>query len=338
MNTAKRVFFLLLALILVFSLAACGAAKSESAVTNDTASSGSAPQAIPEAEKGAADMGSNSYAGFGQGSDEAQQGENVVSLPESDKIVYTGYAQLETLEFDKTLEGLKQLISSCGGFVQTSSITGGDYASMYDGSASYRTADYTIRVPVAQFNTVTDSLKTLGNVVSSSMNADNITMQYMDTASRLEAYQTQETRLLELLSKASSVEDMLAIENSLSNVRYQIESLTSQIKNWDSQISYSTLTVSIREVALYSKDNSSSVSYGVQLKEAFTHSLYALGHFFKNLLKFLVAAFPTLVVLGLIALVVILIVRAANRKKAKKRAALDAQHPDETSPNDRQSQ
>ena len=103
MNTAKRVFFLLLALILVFSLAACGAAKSESAVTNDTASSGSAPQAIPEAEKGAADMGSNSYAGFGQGSDEAQQGENVVSLPESDKIVYTGCAQLETLEQGKSI-------------------------------------------------------------------------------------------------------------------------------------------------------------------------------------------------------------------------------------------
>lgn len=316
MKTNKKLLSLALALILILALAACGAA---SKTSTESVTSDMAAVPAPDAASGTSsfDMAGSQNKALTDTSGSATA-ESVTELPPADKIIYTGYVSLETLDFDKTMTALQQLITDCGGFVQSSNVTGGDYNSIYGGTAVSRTADYTIRIPVDKFESVTDSLKNLGNVVSSSTNADNITMQYTDTKSRLDAYQTEETRLLELLAKASTVEDMLAIETRLSDVRYNIESLTSQLKNWDSEVSYSTLTLSVREVALYSKDNSATVSYGEQIKQTFSHSLYALGSFFKDLLKFIVAIFPALVVLGVITVIVLLIVRAANKKKKSK--------------------
>ena len=303
---------LALALLLILTLAACS---SKTASSNDATGEYAVAEVPQTASDSANDIANTSKA--------AEMGTTLTTdiAPElsSAKKIYTGYADIETLDFEKTLTDLKKLINDCGGYVESSSETGGDYNSMYGGNTIYRTANYTIRIPVDKFDEVyNDGIKGLGNVVNNTSNSQDITLQYTDTESRLKTYRTEEERLLDMLSKATTVEDMLAIETRLSDVRYQIESLTSQIKVWDSQVSYSTLTLSIREVALYTKDNSSTVSYGEQLKQTFMHSLYALGHFFKGFLKFLVAAFPTLVLLGLIAVVVLLIVRASNKKRKAK--------------------
>ena len=311
MKTAKRVIPLFLTLILIFAFVACGAAKSSQA---DSATTNESVAVAPEnqsADKSFTDPASGTNA-------QAAEGESITEIPTTDKIIYSGNADIETLDFDKTIEDLLKMVSETGGFIQSSNVTGGNYDSMYSGKEIYRYAYYTIRIPADKFKSVTDGLKALGNVVSNSTNAENITMQYTDTESRLSACRTKETRLLELLSKATSMEDILAIENSLSDVRYEMENLTSQIKNWDSLINYSTMTISIHEVAIYSKENGSTISYGQQLKEAFVHSLYAIGHFFKGFFKFLVGAFPVLVVLAIIAVPVVIIVKSARKKKAIK--------------------
>lgn len=311
MKAKNKLLILTLALCLIFTLAACGAksmdAGSGSAASNDAA------YPAPEAAQAPRDMDSlvNTI--------DEEQRKATTFAPE--KIIYTGHAEIETLDFDQTMTDLQAMIEGCGGFIQSSNVSGGDYRTLYGGGSAYRRADYSIRVPVESFDTVQDSLSTLGNVVSRSTNADNITPMYTDTESRLATYRIQEERLLDLLGKATSVEDMITIENSLSEVRYNIESLTSQIKNWDSQINYSTLSLYITEVTLYSKDDASTVSYGEQLRQTFSHSLYAMGEFFKDLFKFLVGALPALVVLTVIAVPVVLIARAAQKKRKAVSAA-----------------
>ena len=315
MKTKTRLSALALVLILVLALAACGASK-----TSDTATAGTVPEPAPTTQYSLA-SGSDTVRTeeAADTADAAATNANGVSeMPASDKIIYSGSATIETMEFDKTIEALSKLVSDNGGFVESSSVTGNDYYSQQNNYESYRSAQYVFRIPVDKFKPLMDGLDTLGNVPYSSTNAENITMQYTDTASRLEAAQTKETRLLELLSKASSMEDILAIENSLSDVRYEIESLTSQVRNWDSLISYSTLSITVSEVALYTEDGTGTLSYGQQLSEAFTRSIKAVGRFFKGFFKFLVAAFPVLVVLAVIAVPVILIIRAANKKKKAK--------------------
>ncbi len=171
-------------------------------------------------------------------------------------------------------------------------------------------------------------LETLGNVPYSSSNADNITMQYHDTQARLTARRTEETRLLELMSMAKDVEEMLKIEGYLSDVRYEIESLESQIKNWDSLVSYSTLSLSIEEVRLYSDDEPATLSYGKQLSMTFSNSLKGIGHFFKALFKWFVGALPVLVLLAIIAVPTVILARRHTKKKKAKKAELKT--PDNT--------
>ncbi len=310
MKTKQKLLSLALALLLLVSFAACGASKTASDEMYTDQSVAAAPQ----------EAGNSASLADEQKTADLDTGTNgsTAELPPADKIVYSGSVTVETMEFDKTLESLSKMVSDCGGFIENSSVTGTDFNAQHSGYASYRTAQYTFRIPVDKFKSFTEGLSALGNVPYSSTNAENITMQYTDTASRLKVYETKETRLLELLSKATSMEDILSIENSLTDVQYQIESLTSQIRYWDSLISYSTLSVTVSEVSLYTDSSTSTLSYGQQIKETFVRSIKALGRFFKGFFKFLVGAFPVLVVLAVIAVPVILIIRAANKKRRAK--------------------
>ena len=324
MKTKRTLTALALVLLLVLSFAACGAkseAPAEDRASYDMAEAPAAPMEAETRTTAAEEIQEN---GFSTAKIAGGGGETGAPAPAPDeKIIYTGTARVETLEFDKTIEDLAKMLSDCGGYIQYSDITGADFNSLHSGYRVYRYASYQLRIPVESFKGFQEGLSALGNVPYSSTNADNITMQYRDTQSRLEARETEETRLLELLAKAETVEDIITIESRLSDVRYEIEILTSQIKSWDNQVSYSSLSLEIQEVALYTEDTPATLSYGEQLKEGFVRSLKSVGRFFKELLKFLVAALPVIVVLAVVAVIVILIVKSAKKKKADKAEGTD---------------
>lgn len=310
MKASKSLTILALVLVLVLAFSACG---------SKSASDSSAPMQTPQTEGYKSDYYEDINDDYGFSATTPGEGEEGLQQPSpSEKIIYSGYAEIETLEFDKTLENLEKMILGSGGFIQSSDIRGNDFNTSYYGGKSYRTANYSIRIPVDKFTAFTEGLSELGNIPYSSSSAENITMQYRDTAAKLEARQTEQTRLLELLSQANSVEEILLIESRLSEVRYDIESLTSQLKGWDDLVSYSTLELSISEVALYTESSTATLSYGTQLKEGFVRSLKGVGRFFQSFFKLFVISLPVLIVLAVIAVVVIVIVRAVQKKKTLK--------------------
>ena len=319
MKKTKRSLAALCALLLLLSLAACGAKSASKGSLNDvsgaTAEKSSVQNAVSgEKGGGTATSGSDPTASPGQ-----------ETLPSADKIIYSASVTIETRKFDDALTGLTKLVTDSGGFVENSSVSGASYDDT-GAQRGYRTAQYTVRIPAEKFSTVSDSLKALGNVTQTNTQAENITMQYTDTTSHLDALKTQEARLMELLAKAQSMDDILKIEDQLANVRYQIESLTSQLKNWDNDVSYSTLNVSLNEVAYYSKGNSNGAGYGRQLGEAFTNSLNGIGRFFKAFFKFLVGALPVLAIIAGAAWLIVWVRRRIKRKKAAKAAAEKDEH------------
>lgn len=325
MKKAKRTLALLCAALLLLSFAACG-----SKAASDTASSGRGAYAAGQSELSSTENASDSKEGgaTAASSTDLSTSPGQAVLPTADKIIYSGSVTIEARKFDEAVAGLTKLVSDGGGFIENSSVSGASYDNTGE-QRGYRSAQYTIRIPAEKFSAVSNSLKTLGNVTQTETQAENITMQYTDVQSHLDALKTQEARLLELLAKAQSMEDILKIEDQLSNVRYQIESLTSQLKNWDNEVSYSTLTVTIDEVAYYSKDGTNGTGYAKQLRESFVQSLYGVGRFFKAALKFLVGAVPVLVVLAGLAALVFWIVRKAKRKEAAKTPAPEKKAEDE---------
>ena len=308
----KKTLSLLLAVLLVFALCACGSADSASSAPSAAYDMVSTETAYP------AEAPEEDYGGFAvAGGTQLETGSGAAPEGSPEKLIYSASATVETTEFDRTIEKLSALVEQYGGFVESSSINGSNYYTQSRGYSSERYASYVIRVPSGKFSALMGSLSTLGNVPYSHTYTENITAQYYDTDARLTAYQTQEARLLEMMEAAETVEDLIAIEEKLTELRYQIESLQSTLKNWDRQVAYSTLDLEVQEVIEYTPE--SRMSYGQELMLALTNGLKRAGQFFKDLLLWFVGALPTLVILAVVLAVVIPLLKKCVRKRRAKK-------------------
>lgn len=303
----KKALSLLLAVLLVFALCACGSA--------DTASSAPAASYDMAFTEAAFPAEAEEYGGFAvTGGTQLESGSGAAPEGSPEKLIYSASATVETTEFDGTIEKLSALVEQYGGFVESSSVNGSNYYTQSRGYSSTRYASYVIRVPSDKFSALMGSLSTLGNVPYSHTYTENITAQYYDTDARLTAYQTQEARLLEMMDAAETVEDLIAIEEKLTELRYQIESLQSTLKNWDRQVAYSTLDLEVQEVIEYTPE--SRMSYGQELALALTNGLKRTGEFFKDLLLAIVGALPALVILAVVLAILIPVWK--KRRKARR--------------------
>ena len=238
----------------------------------------------------------------------------------AEKIIYTVYADIQTIDFDASIDGVYKMMATYGAFIESSSIGGREYYQAYYGKPTYRNASFVIRVPVDRLNTVVETLGDLGYVTSTSSNGQNITAQFYDMQSRLNAYKVQEERLLDLLAKADTVSDMIIIEQRLAEVRYSIESFESMLTNWQNQVDYSTLTLNIREVEKFQETTPIIRSYWQQLGDGIKTSTKRVGEFFKDLFKWIVVNLPIIIVVVVIAVIVLLLIRrSARRKKAQEK-------------------
>ncbi len=311
----KKLTAVLLALFMTLSLCACGgraaqSASGESGAYYSTASSAAAPVPAPmEAPAAMADMAyeeaayeqasglssSNSY------SPKAESAEPAAAEGEqTEKIIYSGDATVETTEFEKSIADLEAMIAQNGGFIESSSVNGSNYYDSARGYTSRRSASYTLRVPSDRFSAIMGSLSTIGNVPYTYTYTENVTAQYYDTQARLKAYEAQEERLIEMMELAETVEDIITIEDKLTDVRYRIDSLQSNLKNWDRRVAYSTLNITVREVQVYTPETVTKITYGERLRRAFTAAMENTGEFFKDLLVFLVSILPALVILAVL--------------------------------------
>ena len=230
--------------------------------------------------------------------------------------------EVEKNRYKVILEGEKlgALIEQYGGFIESSSVRG---VNIYNrGSYGRRSADYTVRIPSKNFSTLMNELPGIGNVPYTHTYTENITAQYYDAQARLTAYETQEQSLLAMLEKAETVEDIINIEDKLTDVRYNIDSVKSRLTNWDRQVSYSTVNLSVEEVVEYSPE--AKISYGERLWLSLKNGLQSVGDFFSDFLVWLVGALPALVILAVLIIVLLPLLRKWSRRSREKRAARKA--------------
>ena len=327
----RKCISLVLCLLMAFSLCACGSSNSAKSESSSAyyATPAEAPMPAPAAgngyyaaEEAAYDMAAyDGDSGFVTGSTAARK-ESGSETPEEnpEKIIYSADATVETTEFDQSIAELNAMLSECGGFVESSSVNGNNYYDSSRGNVSRRTASYTLRIPSANFGGMMDALSTLGNVPYTHMYTENVTAQYYDVQARMQALQAQEKRLVEMMEIAETVEDIITIEDKLTDVRYRIDSLQSSLNNWDRRVSYSTLNLTVKEVQVYTPETVVKITYGERLARAFVNSLKNAGEFFQDLLVFLVSALPTLVILAVLFFVCRPLLKKWHAKGKERRA------------------
>lgn len=300
----KKSVCLLLA-VLMLLLAGCG--------------SKSAPQAAGGAyytESAAMAEDSGSY------EMEAPAEAGTTPLPQNRKWIINMDISAETENLDEALKAVEAQISALGGYLENQSMTNGSLSSSYRS----RNVWMNVRIPAEKVDEFVHQVSGATNVVSSSRSVEDITLAYTDTEGRVNTLKTEEARLLELMEQAKDMDDLLKIEARLTEVRYQLERYTSQLRRYDNQVDYATITLSIREVQRYTPVE--KLSFWQRTAKGFRNSIEDLGDTLVSLLEWLIVDLPWLVFFGLIAWGAgTLIKKRMIRRKKKKAAQKEQENP-----------
>lgn len=237
-------------------------------------------------------------------------------LPENQKMVRKIWLDAETEDLTALLSNAEQRIAELGGYIESQNLQNG---SKYSGSRRYRYAELTVRIPADKLDSFVNQVAEASNIVSKRQTAENITLSYVATQSRITALETEQTRLLELLAKAESMSDILSIEKRLTEVRADLEEYSSQLRVFDNQVDYGTVYLNISEVVEFTATEEPETVWE-RIGAGFMESLKNLGDFFVELFVFLIVASPYLIPLGLVAAGIIFLVRR-NAKKQKNHPA-----------------
>lgn len=237
----------------------------------------------------------------------------------SRKLIRTKSITVETKNLDKSLEKVNTAIDTFGAYVEHSTLDSPSYVSEYDDKRTYT---MTIRVPEDKLDAFMNQLDSTGTVTSATESTEDVTLQYTDIEAHKKALKTEYDRVMELLGKAETMDQILALESKLSDLRYQIDSYESQLKVMDNQITYSTVSLTLKEVE-YEKD--ADTSYGTRIVNAFKDGIHDVKSGLADFSVWLVLVFPSLVVLGIVIAILVAIGRAIWKKTAVARAKRKAE-------------
>ncbi len=226
---------------------------------------------------------------------------------------------IETLKFDDSVRTVQSLCTDLGGYMQDSNITGNGEVH----TSSLRQASFTLRVPQEKLGQLKSSASKIGNVLNFTSSSENISDQYFDTEARLKSLRTQQERLLALLQKSGTLKDIIELEKALADVNYQIEELTGTLRQYDSLVDYSTVTVQLNEVVKRTEVENTPVTLGDKIARQFKDSMKALGGFGEGLLVFFVGGSPIILLLAALAAALIFGLRRREKRLAAKRAKLE---------------
>ena len=157
------------------------------------------------------------------------------------------------------------------------------------------------------------------NITYRSESVEDVTLQYVDVQSHLKALRAQQDRLMELVEQAETVEELVYLEDQLTEVRYQIQSLESQMRTMNNQINYATVYIDVEEVLTYTPVTEMEKSAWERMQEGFLHNCRNMSRDVEEFFIGLVIRLPYIVLWVILILVVTLVIRKIVKKnKAKK--------------------
>lgn len=245
----------------------------------------------------------------------AEESGNTQVTDTSRKLIKNVNMSVETRDFETLLSQVETKTSEMGGYIQDSSIYNG---SSYGTYRDTRYASLTIRVPQEKLDGFIKDVEGISNVIRCNQNVEDITLTYVDLESHKKALEVEQQRLLELLEVAESVEDIITVESRLSQVRYELESMASQLRTYDNLVAYSTVYMDISEVEELTPVVVETT--GQRIVRGFVNSLKSVGRGIREFFVGLIINLPYLVIWGIIIAVAALIVIRLRRRKKGKRA------------------
>ncbi len=258
-------------------------------------------------------------AAYEDGSSSGTDSVGQVQNNENRKLITTVNISAETDDMDKSLGAIENKVKALGGYIEKSDIYNGSYSSHVS-----RNASLTVRIPKERLDEFIEVIEGGNNITNKSVNVDDVTLSYVDTESRKNSLRTEEKRLLDIMEKAETVEDIIIIEDKLASVRYELESIESQLRSYDNKIDYSTVYIDLSEVRVFTpvEEESALTRMGNGFKESMSDVIDGIVEFF----IWVVVHIPQLIFLLIIAVLIFVICRivlaASKKSRARKMAKM----------------
>lgn len=302
----KRYTALLALALALCLLAGCGSAAAGDASPNGTGGAATQDTSTPSAMEEQSLFDSSLAASDGKLQPESAR-----------KIIYNAELELESKAFDDARAALLDEAARVGGYIQSSNAGG-------SAEKGTRWANYTLRIPADRYTAFLQAAEGAANLVRKSEDTQDVTAQYVDVQARLDSLNAQHARLLELMTQAEKLEDILAIQNQLTEVEYQLDSYTAQLRTYDDLVDYSTVTVYLSEVQALTVV---PTGFGSRVSNAFRASWADFAAWWQDFAVGFVYALPALLVAAVLAAAAVPAVRAVRRRAALRPRPTAARRP-----------
>ena len=186
---------------------------------------------------------------------------------------------------------------------------GGRVQSLNEQPKGQASADLTVRIPSAVFDSTLTAIEHHAKVRSVSIHSTDVTSQVTDYGVRIANLRTSIARLQTLLARATDTTALVDIESSLTTRQTDLEQLLAQQKDLADQVSYATLGITLESPVLVRSTTPGTFVAG------FLAGLAGLGSTAAALAVIVGVLLPWVVVAGLLALVGWWAVRQVRRRR-----------------------
>jgi len=156
------------------------------------------------------------------------------------KLIRNATVELEIVSFDDAVQKITTLANEERGYVATTS-------SQKQANGKLR-GEVIVKVVPENLDRFLQKIRGLGELKNQTLGTEDVTKAYFDTDARLKNARVMEQRLIEMLkTKTGKVSDLLQVEKELGRVREEIEKMQGELKYWDSQVQFATVTISLAE-------------------------------------------------------------------------------------------
>ena len=229
-----------------------------------------------------------------------QQAEPQKFVDNGIKIVRTGNLSLESKDINSSKQNLDQLVKRFQGY--------------YEEESANNTQDFTsynliIRIPSTSFDQFLTAISSGSDkVTSKTISASDVSMTYFDLASRLKSKRAYLEKYQAMVASAKNVKELLEIQEQIRQLQEDIDSSESLMRNMNSQIKYSTLTINLFEYQANLPMGTNS--FWVQLKDALAFGMSLI----RSIVLGIIGLWPIWIVT---ALAVWIVLRIRRTRKAK---------------------
>ena len=200
-----------------------------------------------------------------------------------------------------------------GGYIESE-----DYTAITQYNSS-KTMFFTLRIPKENVDGFLDFLNGEGRVLSKSENLEDVRLQYWDTKSHIKALETEQERILALMEKAETIDQLIALESRLTDIRYQLESYNTEILDYDNRVNFSTIYLELQESVEGKINNTRSYSFSDKVKNGFYRNIFEIQFFFSSLALFVLVYIPQIILLLIVILSLFVLNKKLNAKKRKEK-------------------